>query len=60
MLRYMLSNELFKAAQYSEAIEQIDAYLSMKNDEGAILRILARHNRNWERPMKLTGLSTGY
>ena len=42
MLRYMLSNELFKASLYSEAIEQIDAYLSMKDDEGAVYRILAQ------------------
>ena len=42
MLRYMLANEFFKANQYPDAIEQINAYLSMKDDEGAVFRILAQ------------------
>jgi E3 SUMO-protein ligase RanBP2 len=42
MLRYMLANELFKSAMYPDAIEQIEAYLSMKDDEGAVYRLLAQ------------------
>jgi len=38
----MLANEFFKAAQYSDAIEQIEVYLSLKEDEGAVFRLLAQ------------------
>jgi len=42
MLRYMLANEFFKAGQYPEAIEHISTYLNMKEDEGAVFRLLAQ------------------
>jgi predicted Zn-dependent protease len=42
MLRYMLANEFFKAGRYSDAIEHISTYLTLKEDEGAVFRLLAQ------------------
>ncbi len=39
--RYGLANELFKAGSYEEAISEIDEYLKIKDDEGAVYRMLA-------------------
>ena len=50
MLRYMLANEYFKAAMYSDAIEQINVYLSLKDDEGAVYRTLAQSYQKTDRP----------
>ena len=50
MLRYMLANEYFKAAQYNDAIEQIEVYLSLKEDEGAVFRLLAQSYQKTDRP----------
>lgn len=41
MTRYMLANELFKAGEYAESAEQLESYLSEKDDEGAAYRVLA-------------------
>lgn len=41
-VRYGLANEYFKASRYEECIEQIKAYLSLADDEGAVYRILAK------------------
>lgn len=38
--RYGLANEYFKAARYEESIEEINAYLKLKDDEGAAYRLL--------------------
>ena len=50
MLRYMLANEFFKAAMYPDAIEQIGVYLSLKEDEGAVFRLLAQSYQKTDRP----------
>ena len=39
--RYGLANEYMKQGMYREAIEEIWAYLRLKDDEGAAYRILA-------------------
>jgi len=39
--RYGLANELFKSEQYEDAIIEIDEYLKLKDDEGAVYRMLA-------------------
>ncbi len=49
MLRYMLANEYFKAAMYNDAIEQIGVYLSLKEDEGAVYRLLAQSYQKTDR-----------
>ena len=49
MLRYMLANEYFKAAQYNDAIEQVEVYLSLKEDEGAVFRLLAQSYQKTDR-----------
>lgn len=41
MTRYMLANELYKAGEFSEAVDQLQAYLQSEKDEGAAYRILA-------------------
>lgn len=41
-VRYGLANEYFKASLYKECIEQVQAYLSLADDEGAVYRILAK------------------
>ena len=38
--RYGLANEYLKLEMYEEAIEEIKAYLKLKDDEGAVYRIL--------------------
>ncbi|MCI0453923.1 MAG: tetratricopeptide repeat protein [Candidatus Dadabacteria bacterium] len=38
--RYGLANEYMKLEMYREAIEQIEAYLKLKDDQGAVYRIL--------------------
>lgn len=38
--RYGLANEYFKMEMYEEAIEELNAYLKLKDDEGAAYRIL--------------------
>ena len=39
--RYGLANEYFKSEQYEEAIDEIEEYLQLKDDEGAVYRMLA-------------------
>jgi len=39
--RYGLANEYFKSEQYEEAIDEIEVYLQLKDDEGAVYRMLA-------------------
>ena len=39
--RYGLANELFKSELYEEAIVEIEEYLELKDDEGAVYRMLA-------------------
>ena len=39
--RYGLANELFKSELYSEAIVEIEEYLKLKDDEGAVYRMMA-------------------
>lgn len=41
MTRYMLANELYKDGQLAEAVDQLTAYLTAAEDEGAAYRILA-------------------
>ena len=38
--RYGLANEYLKLDMYEEAIEQIEAYLKLKDDQGAVYRML--------------------
>ena len=38
--RYGLANEYFKMEMYEEAIEELNAYLNLKDDEGAAYRML--------------------
>jgi E3 SUMO-protein ligase RanBP2 len=38
--RYGLANEYLKLEMYEEAIEEIQAYLRLKEDEGAVYRML--------------------
>ncbi|MCS6885079.1 MAG: tetratricopeptide repeat protein [Acidobacteriota bacterium] len=42
LIRYGLANEYFKAGNYQACIEQINAYLSLAEDEGAVYRTLAK------------------
>ena len=39
--RYGLANEYFKAERYEDAIDEIHEYLKLKDDEGAVYRMLA-------------------
>lgn len=39
--RYGLANELFKSELYEDAIVEINEYLKLKEDEGAVYRMLA-------------------
>ena len=39
--RYGLANELFKSELYEDAIVEINEYLKLKDDEGAVYRMLA-------------------
>ena len=38
--RYGLANEYLKLEMYEEAIEQIEAYFKLKDDQGAVYRML--------------------
>ncbi len=38
--RYGLANEYLKLEIYEDAIEQIEAYLKLKDDQGAVYRML--------------------
>ena len=38
--RYGLANEYLKLEMYEEAINEINAYLKLKDDEGAVYRML--------------------
>ena len=38
--RYGLANEYLKLEMYEDAIEQIEAYLKLKDDQGAVYRML--------------------
>lgn len=40
LVHYSLANEYFKLNRYEETIETINAYLKLKDDEGAAYRIL--------------------
>ncbi len=39
--RYGLANEYMKLAMWEDAIREIEAYLKLKDDEGAVYRMLA-------------------
>ena len=39
--RYGLANELFKSELYADAIVEIEEYLKLKDDEGAVYRMMA-------------------
>ena len=39
--RYGLANEYFKSEMYEDAIDEIEEYLQLKDDEGAVYRMLA-------------------
>ena len=39
--RYGLANELFKSELYEDAIVEINEYLKLKDDEGAVYHMLA-------------------
>jgi len=39
--RYGLANELFKSELYEDAIVEINEYMKLKDDEGAVYRMLA-------------------
>jgi pentatricopeptide repeat protein len=39
--RYGLANELFKSELFEDAIIEINEYLKLKDDEGAVYRMLA-------------------
>ncbi len=39
--RYGLANEFFKSELYSDAIVEIEEYLKLKDDEGAVYRMMA-------------------
>ena len=39
--RYGLANELFKSELFEDAIVEINEYLKLKDDEGAVYRMLA-------------------
>lgn len=39
--RYGLANEYFKSEMYEEAVAEIREYLKIKDDEGAVYRMLA-------------------
>lgn len=39
--RYGLANELFKSELYEDAIVEIEEYLKLKDDEGAVYRMMA-------------------
>jgi predicted Zn-dependent protease len=41
LARYMLANELLKAKRYREALDELDAYFGMADDEGAGYRMAA-------------------
>jgi predicted Zn-dependent protease len=41
MTRYMLAIELHKAGAFQECIDEMEAYLKAREDEGAAYRILA-------------------
>jgi len=38
--RYGLANEYLKLEMYEEAIDQVEAYLKLKDDQGAVYRML--------------------
>jgi predicted Zn-dependent protease len=42
MLHYFLGNEYFRLRKYGEAIEAIQTYLNLAEDEGAAYRTLAQ------------------
>jgi len=39
--RYGLANELFKSELYEDSIVEINEYLKLKDDEGAVYRMMA-------------------
>ncbi len=41
LVHYSLANEYFKLKRYEETIKAIKAYLELKDDEGAVYRMLA-------------------
>lgn len=38
-IRYGLADSYYKTGQYAECVEQIEAYLKLADDEGAVYRI---------------------
>lgn len=44
--RFGLANEYFKSGMYNEAVTAIHEYLQVKDDEGAVYRMLAECHMN--------------
>lgn len=50
MVHFMLGNEYFKTARYTDAIATLTAYLARQEDEGSAYRLLAQaHERLGDR-----------
>jgi len=48
--RFGLANEYYKSGMYAEAVTAIHEYLNIKDDEGAVYRMLAECHVNLEQP----------
>lgn len=48
--RFGLANEYYKSEMYEEAVAAIHEYLNIKDDEGAVYRILAECHMNLGQP----------
>ena len=40
LARFMLANELYEAGEYEETVKELEAYMKLKDDEGAGYRTL--------------------
>ena len=50
LARYAVANEYFKLGLYREAVEAINSYLELKDDEGAAYRMLGHCYAELEMP----------
>ena len=48
--RFGLANEYYKEGMYAESVEAIHEYLKVKDDEGAVYRMLAECHMNLGNP----------
>ena len=48
--RFGLANEYYKSEMYAEAVTAIHEYLNIKDDEGAVYRMLAECHMNLGQP----------